>query len=200
MAHAGTGTGGRHALPIDGDFTAPPRNRARENHPIPGHFHSAHSGIILLTGWYFQVRFYDPGALALICFMFALFLDGVVRSAVSRTQTQAIQFSVFFLLPVRARARSRLWSSYPVQSLHLGALSAHPLLPRLSPEFSAPRHSTMPRISSCGRHPDHFLGRNNSAKTNRAVASVDLLRLTERKFIISIADCWRGNDLVWEQQ
>jgi ABC-type multidrug transport system permease subunit len=59
-------------------------------------------GIILLTGWHFQVRFYDPGALALICFLFLLCSlgMGLLISAVSRTQTQAIQFSVFFLLPV----------------------------------------------------------------------------------------------------
>src|SRR5664279_649489 len=59
-------------------------------------------GIILLTGWHFQVRFYDPAALALICFLFLLCSlgMGLLISAVSRTQTQAIQFSVFFLLPV----------------------------------------------------------------------------------------------------
>jgi ABC-type multidrug transport system permease subunit len=59
-------------------------------------------GIILLTGWHFQVQFYDPGALALICFLFLLCSlgMGLLISAVSRTQTQAIQFSVFFLLPV----------------------------------------------------------------------------------------------------
>jgi len=59
-------------------------------------------GIILLTGWHFQVRFYDPVALALICFLFLLCSlgMGLLISAVSRTQTQAIQFSVFFLLPV----------------------------------------------------------------------------------------------------
>lgn len=59
-------------------------------------------GIILLTGWHFRVQFYDPGALALICFLFLLCSlgMGLLISAVSRTQTQAIQFSVFFLLPV----------------------------------------------------------------------------------------------------
>jgi ABC-type multidrug transport system permease subunit len=59
-------------------------------------------GIILLTGWHFQVKFHDPGALALICFLFLLCSlgMGLLISAVSRTQTQAIQFSVFFLLPV----------------------------------------------------------------------------------------------------
>lgn len=59
-------------------------------------------GIILLTGWHFQVQFYDPGALALICFLFLLCSlgMGLLISAISRTQTQAIQFSVFFLMPV----------------------------------------------------------------------------------------------------
>jgi ABC-2 type transport system permease protein len=58
--------------------------------------------IILLTGWHFQVQFHNPAALALICFLFLLCSlgMGLLISAVSRTQTQAIQFSVFFLLPV----------------------------------------------------------------------------------------------------
>jgi ABC-type multidrug transport system permease subunit len=58
--------------------------------------------IILLTGWHFQVKFYQPGALALICFLFLLCSLGLglLISALSKTQTQAIQFSVFFLLPV----------------------------------------------------------------------------------------------------
>jgi len=58
--------------------------------------------IILLTAWHFQVQFHDPGALALICFLFLLCSlgMGLLISAISRTQTQAIQFSVFFLLPV----------------------------------------------------------------------------------------------------
>jgi ABC-type multidrug transport system permease subunit len=58
--------------------------------------------IILLTAWHFQVQFNDPSALALICFLFLLCSLGMclLISAISRTQTQAIQFSVFFLLPV----------------------------------------------------------------------------------------------------
>lgn len=58
--------------------------------------------IILLAGWHFRVRFYQPGALALICFLFLLCSLGLglLISALSKTQTQAIQFSVFFLLPV----------------------------------------------------------------------------------------------------
>jgi ABC-2 type transport system permease protein len=59
-------------------------------------------GIILLTAWHFQVQFNEPAALALICFLFLLCSLGLglLISAISRTQTQAIQFSVFFLLPV----------------------------------------------------------------------------------------------------
>jgi ABC-2 type transport system permease protein len=58
--------------------------------------------IILLTAWYFQVQFHNPGALAVICFLFLLCSlgMGLLISAISRNQTQAIQFSVFFLLPV----------------------------------------------------------------------------------------------------
>jgi ABC-2 type transport system permease protein len=59
-------------------------------------------GIILLTAWYFEVQFHNFAALALICFLFLLCSlgMGLLISAISRTQTQAIQFSVFFLLPV----------------------------------------------------------------------------------------------------
>ncbi|MGZ5021508.1 MAG: ABC transporter permease [Chthoniobacterales bacterium] len=58
--------------------------------------------IVLLAGWHFGVEFHQPGVLALICLVFLLCSLGLglVISAFSRTQTQAIQFSVFFLLPV----------------------------------------------------------------------------------------------------
>jgi ABC-2 type transport system permease protein len=58
--------------------------------------------IILLTGWHFHVKFHQHATLALICFLFLLCSLGLglLISAFSRTQTQAIQFSVFFLLPV----------------------------------------------------------------------------------------------------
>jgi ABC-type multidrug transport system permease subunit len=58
--------------------------------------------IILLTAWHFQVQFKNPVALAVICFLFLLCSLGLglLISAISRNQTQAIQFSVFFLLPV----------------------------------------------------------------------------------------------------
>src|SRR6202011_3235552 len=58
--------------------------------------------IIALSWWHFKVVFYRPPALALICLLFLLCSLGLglLISAFSRTQTQAIQFSVFFLLPV----------------------------------------------------------------------------------------------------
>lgn len=58
--------------------------------------------ILLLTAWHFRVHFHEPPMLAVICFLFLLCSLGLglLISAVSRTQTQAIQFSVFFLLPV----------------------------------------------------------------------------------------------------
>ncbi len=58
--------------------------------------------ILVLAGWHFQVAFHAPWVLALVCFLFLLCSLGLglLISAFSRTQTQAIQFSVFFLLPV----------------------------------------------------------------------------------------------------
>lgn len=58
--------------------------------------------IFVLTGWHFRVEFFRPGLLALLCLLFLLCSLGLglLISAFSRTQTQAIQFSVFFLLPV----------------------------------------------------------------------------------------------------
>ena len=58
--------------------------------------------IIALAGWHFQVKFYEPLALATVCLLFLLCSlgTGLLISAFCRTQTQAIQLSVFFLLPV----------------------------------------------------------------------------------------------------
>ena len=58
--------------------------------------------IIALSGWHFGVAFRQPVILAVICLLFLLCSLGLglLISAFSRTQTQAIQFSVFFLLPV----------------------------------------------------------------------------------------------------
>jgi ABC-2 type transport system permease protein len=58
--------------------------------------------IMLVSSWHFGVTFYQLPALAVICLFFLLCSLGLglLISAFSRTQTQAIQFSVFFLLPV----------------------------------------------------------------------------------------------------
>jgi ABC transporter DrrB family efflux protein len=58
--------------------------------------------IMTVSRWHFGVAFYQLPALALICLLFLLCSLGLglLISAFSRTQTQAIQFSVFFLLPV----------------------------------------------------------------------------------------------------
>lgn len=58
--------------------------------------------IFALTAWHFDVAFYSWGALSLLCLLFLLCSLGLglLISAFSRSQTQAIQFSVFFLLPV----------------------------------------------------------------------------------------------------
>ena len=58
--------------------------------------------IMLVSGWHFSVAFHDLPVLALVCLLFLLCSLGLglLISAFSRTQTQAIQFSVFFLLPV----------------------------------------------------------------------------------------------------
>ena len=58
--------------------------------------------VTAVASWHFQVRFHQPFALALICLLFLICSLGLglLISTFSRTQTQAIQFSVFFLLPV----------------------------------------------------------------------------------------------------
>ena len=57
---------------------------------------------VRVAGFHFHVQFYQPPALMLICLLFLLCSLGLglLISAFSKTQTQAIQFSVFFLLPV----------------------------------------------------------------------------------------------------
>jgi ABC-2 type transport system permease protein len=58
--------------------------------------------ITVVAAWHFQVHFYGIPMLALICLLFLLCSLGLglLISTFSRSQTQAIQFSVFFLLPV----------------------------------------------------------------------------------------------------
>jgi ABC-2 type transport system permease protein len=57
---------------------------------------------IAVGNLHFGVRFQQPLLLSLTCFLFLLFSLGLglLISVFSRTQTQAIQFSIFFLLPV----------------------------------------------------------------------------------------------------
>ena len=57
---------------------------------------------MLVSNLHFGVAFYQWPALAIVCLLFLLCSLGLglLISAFSRTQTQAIQFSVFFLLPV----------------------------------------------------------------------------------------------------
>jgi ABC transporter DrrB family efflux protein len=58
--------------------------------------------IMVVSGWHFGVAFHQWPALAVVCLLFLLCSLGLglLISTFSRTQTQAIQFSVFFLLPV----------------------------------------------------------------------------------------------------
>src|SRR5580704_1533136 len=58
--------------------------------------------IMAVSGLHFGVAFHQLPALAVVCLLFLLCSLGLglLISAFSRTQTQAIQFSVFFLLPV----------------------------------------------------------------------------------------------------
>ncbi len=60
------------------------------------------AGTIVLSHWHFGVRFRQPFTLALVCFLFLLCSLGLglLISAFSKTQTQAIQFSLFVLLPI----------------------------------------------------------------------------------------------------
>jgi ABC-2 type transport system permease protein len=58
--------------------------------------------IMLVSRWHFGVIFFQLPSLAVVCLLFLLCSLGLglLISAFSHTQTQAIQFSVFFLLPV----------------------------------------------------------------------------------------------------
>ena len=57
---------------------------------------------IAVAHWHFNVHFRQPLVLALICLLFLLSSLGLglLISAFCQTQTQAIQFAVFYLLPV----------------------------------------------------------------------------------------------------
>ena len=99
--------------------------------------------IMALSAWHFGVRFYQPSVLAVICLLFLLCSLGLglLISAFSRTQTQAIQFSVFFLLPVfvLSGAFAPLEQLPRGDPLHLGNFSAHPFLPRFPAGEHVPR-------------------------------------------------------------
>jgi ABC-type multidrug transport system permease subunit len=58
--------------------------------------------IMVLSWWHFGVEFHQTPVLGLVCLLFLLCSLGLglLISTFSKTQTQAIQFSVFFLLPV----------------------------------------------------------------------------------------------------
>ena len=58
--------------------------------------------IIVVAGLHFHVQFHQHHMLSVICLLFLLCSLGLglLISAFSRTQTQAIQLSVFFLLPI----------------------------------------------------------------------------------------------------
>jgi ABC-2 type transport system permease protein len=58
--------------------------------------------ITVVAGMHFQVHFYGIPMLSVICLLFLICSLGLglLISTFSRSQTQAIQFSVFFLLPV----------------------------------------------------------------------------------------------------
>ena len=58
--------------------------------------------ITVVAGMHFQVRFYGIPMLSVICLLFLVCSLGLglLISTFSKSQTQAIQFSVFFLLPV----------------------------------------------------------------------------------------------------
>jgi len=60
------------------------------------------STTIAVAALHFHVAFQNPGTLALTCFLFLLssLALGLLLSSISQTQTQAIQFAVFYLLPV----------------------------------------------------------------------------------------------------
>jgi ABC-2 type transport system permease protein len=60
------------------------------------------AGTIAIGHLHFGIKIHEPFLLSLVCFLFLLCSLGlgVLISAFSKTQTQAIQFSVFLLLPI----------------------------------------------------------------------------------------------------
>jgi ABC-type multidrug transport system permease subunit len=60
------------------------------------------AGTIAIGHFHFGIKIHQPLQLSVICFLFVLCSLGLglLISAVSKTQTQAIQFSIFLLLPI----------------------------------------------------------------------------------------------------
>ena len=58
--------------------------------------------VLVVAGWHFNVAFHQRFVIGVICLLFLLCSLGLglLISAFSKTQTQAIQLSVFFLLPI----------------------------------------------------------------------------------------------------
>jgi ABC-type transport system involved in multi-copper enzyme maturation permease subunit len=103
--------------------------------------------VIVVAGWHFHVAFHQPFVLAIICLLFLLCSLGLglLISAFSRTQTQAIQLSVFFLLPIFVLSGAfappgAIAVRHPDS---FGMLSANPLLPGFSARESL---SGQPRL------------------------------------------------------
>ena len=132
--------------------------------------------IILLTAWHFQVQFNDPGALALICFLFLLCSlgNGVADfghlahpnpgDSILGLFSLAGVCSFRRICPARAAA-----AGHP---LRLGIISAHPFLPRFPPGESVSCRAAILRGGS--GHPlrgrgDHLRRRDLSAEADRAV-------------------------------
>src|SRR5262249_16412624 len=103
--------------------------------------------IILLSRWHFGVTFHDLPALALVCLLFLLCSLGLglLISAFSRTQTQAIEFSVLsFGFGGGIRLVGSICAARTVasgRSLHLRAISVDTFLPRFSTGEHVPRGS-----------------------------------------------------------
>jgi ABC-2 type transport system permease protein len=60
------------------------------------------AGTIAIGHFHFGIKIHEPFQLSVICFLFLLcsLSLGLLISALSKTQTQAIQFSIFLLLPI----------------------------------------------------------------------------------------------------
>ena len=124
--------------------------------------------------------FYQLPALALICLLFLLCSLGLglLISAFSRTQTQAIQFSVFFLLPVFVLSGAFA----PLEQLPKAIHYISELFP-LTHFCRAFRLVNMYRAGVCilccrscgssGRGADHVSRGGLSAEANRAMRPVE---------------------------